>query len=141
MSDLTDVLPNFDAHSFSHLLHSLQKNEVTVAELISLDPTEIARRCPLPLLDVRRLANTIIEHLQRDPKMISTQPDASEKPFASTTKNGLEIETEQAAIAEGLRFISTGDTDIDELLGGGLPAGYITEVVGERYDLPKALKM
>lgn len=138
MSDLADVLPDFDTHSFSHLLHSLQKNEVTVAELISLDPAEIARRCPLPLLDVRRLANTVIEHLQGDLKMIGVQAGTNDELLAPTTRNGLEVRANEPATGiDGLRFISTGDTDIDELLGGGLPASYITEVVGERYDMRK----
>lgn len=29
--------------------------------------------------------------------------------------------------------ISTLDDDMDRALGGGIPAGYITEVTGERY--------
>lgn len=124
MSDLSDVLPRFDTHPYSHLLHSLQKNEVTVADLISFDPTEIARKCPLPLHDVRKLANSVIEHLQKDMN-IFTIPSGKDK-IPSTTTNGY------LSPNEGLDYISTGDVEADELLGGGIPAGYITEVVGER---------
>lgn len=32
--------------------------------------------------------------------------------------------------------ISTLDDQIDDALGGGIPTGYITEITGERYDIP-----
>ena len=133
MSDLSDNLPDFDLVPYQHLLHSLQKNEITVADLISLEPAEVARKCPLPLLDVRRLANSIVEHLQRNLHMIAHEPSTSSELLASTNGHkGAGIDIGTLAQTEVLNFISTGDPKLDDILGGGLPTGYITEVVGER---------
>ena len=37
--------------------------------------------------------------------------------------------------------ISTLDSVLDELLGGGIPTGYLTEVTGERYNSSIVLDM
>lgn len=133
MSDLSETLPDFDLGPYQHLLHSLQKNEITVADLISLEPAEIARKCPLPLLDVRRLANSVVGHLQRDLHMIAHEPSTSSELLASASGHkGAGIDIGSLGQTEELTFISTGDTKLDDILGGGLPTGYITEVVGER---------
>ena len=133
MSDLSETLPDFDLGPYQHLLHSLQKNEITVADLISLEPVEIARKCPLPLLDVRRLASSVIEHLQRDLHMIAHETSTSSELLASTSGHkDAGIDVGSLARTEDPTFISTGDPRLDDVLGGGLPTGYITEVVGER---------
>ena len=133
MSNLSEILPDFNLGPFQHLLHSLQKNEITVADLLSLEPADVARKCPLPLLDIRHLANSVIEHLQRDLHMIAREPSTSSELLAST--NGYQDAGSEAGGMPQLeepKFISTGDPKLDCLLGGGLPTGYITEVVGER---------
>lgn len=85
MSDLLDTLPDFNVKPYSHLLHSLEKNDITVTDLLTLDPIEIARKCPLPLLDLRRLVSDVIEALQKDLKMLSTKQSTSSELVASTS--------------------------------------------------------
>ena len=130
MADLHESLPDFNVKPFSRLMHSLKKNEITVADLVSLDPAEIARKCPLPLLDVRQLVTAVVAHMQRDLDMLLTKQSTSSDLLASTkdtTVYGHPSPAKNQAI-----FIQTLDAEIDELLGGGFPCGYVTEIVGER---------
>lgn len=130
MCDIPETLPDFNVSPFSHLIHSLRKNDFTVADLISLDPTEVARKCPLPLLDVRRLANALIAHMQKDLDMLPAAQSTSSDVLASTRQRA----TSDRATPRPSHalFIQTLDPDIDVLLGGGFPCGYVTEIVGER---------
>lgn len=130
MADLHETLPDFDVKPFFRLMHSLKKNEITVADLISLDPAEIARKCPLPLLDVRQLVAAVIQHTQRDLSMLPAERSTSSELIASTTDT--RINSHPLPAKNQAMFIKTLDPEIDELLGGGFPCGYVTEVVGER---------
>jgi DNA repair protein RAD57 len=129
MSDLRDVLPDFNAKPYTHLLHSLEKNDITVTDLVSLDPVEIARKCPLPLLDLRRLVTDVVYALQKDLNMLAHKQSTSSDLLASTNDHK---PAPKPSLGQDLIFIKTLDPTIDKLLGGGLPIGYITEVVGER---------
>ncbi|KEF51278.1 uncharacterized protein A1O9_12628 [Exophiala aquamarina CBS 119918] len=66
MSDILEVLPDFDTKPYSHLFYSLGKNNITINDLITGDPKEIARRCPLPSADVAKLCSDVIRFLQSD---------------------------------------------------------------------------
>ena len=135
MCDLLDTLPNFDLKPYSHLLHSLEKNDITVTDRITLDPADIARRCPLPLLDVRRLVSDIIQALQKDLKMLPTKQSTSSELLAPPTSDDKQS-SKGGALAPGgqqLVYVKTLDPAIDKLLGGGFAAGYISEIAGERY--------
>lgn len=127
MCDLSTV-PRLDLRPYSHLIHSLQKNDYTVADLLSLEPSEIARKCPLPLLDVRRLVAEVIRCLQIDAGMSSERQSTSSELLASTTATT----PEQASLSE-VGYVKTLDPRIDEVLGGGFATGYISEIAGERY--------
>jgi DNA repair protein RAD57 len=127
MSDLAIILPNFDVRPYYRLLHSLEKHEITVADLVSVEPTEIARKCPLPLLEVRRLIADIVQCLQSDLKMVPEKHLSSDSLLASTNDVKSKPET-----ATKTAFIATTDSKIDDVLGGGFATGYVTEVVGER---------
>ena len=134
MSDLLDTLPDFDVRPYSHLLHSLEKNDVTVTDLVTLDPVEIARKCPLPLLDVRRLVSDVIEALQKDLKMLPSKQSTSSELLAPTSddkpsSNGVQLKR----YGQNLTHVKTLDPAVDNLLGGGFPTGYVTEISGERY--------
>jgi len=76
MSDIIHTLPSFNTKPYAHLLHSIEKNDITTADLLTLDPLEIARRCPLPLLEVKRLVRDVIVACQIDAG-ISTEPTLS----------------------------------------------------------------
>lgn len=130
MTDLEELLPDFDVKPFFRLMHSLRKNGITVMDLVTLDPAEIARKCPLPLLDVRQLSAAVIEYMQRDLSMLPPRHSTSSELLASTSctkTNGHPSPAKNPAM-----FVKTLDSEIDEVLGGGFPCGYVTEVVGER---------
>lgn len=133
MSDLFAVLPTFDVKPYSHLLHSLEKNNVTVAQLITLDLPEIVRRCPLPTVDVRRLVQDIVQALQQD---VLQGVRKKRKVVLSATQDLGDGETRpkevQSIVAEQEKQnISTLDTRLDRALNGGLRVGHVTEIVGE----------
>jgi DNA repair protein RAD57 len=123
MTDLTAVLPGFPVHQHVRLLPSLEKNLVTTADLLTLDCLEIAKRAQLPLLDVKRLCNAILEALQGS-LGISEGEGIQQSSLLRKTGND---------ILSSWRTISTLDDDLDRALGGGIPTGYITEITGERY--------
>jgi hypothetical protein len=131
MSDLAQVLPDFDVGPYSHLLHSLEKHDCTVADLVSTDPVEIARRCPLPLLDLRRLVLAVIEALQSDLRILPEQPPTTSD-LLGPTRDGQQAEPASPTTLEDLGYIKTLEPEIDALLNGGLSVGYVSEVVGER---------
>ena len=133
MTDLLSTLPDFPTAGYTHLIPSLERSEITIADLLTLDPVEIAKRCPLPLLDVRRLVKHVTESLQND---------AGIGDVPTTTRYGLLAQENQAeidrpghAVKEVVRewkAISTLDDALNKALGGGIPTGYVTEVTGER---------
>ena len=124
MTDLTIVLPGFQTQQFTHLLPSLEKSDVTTADLLTLDCTEIAKRAHIPLLDLKRLANAVLIALQAD-LGIQEVGDGAQAP-GFLRKSGQEL-------LDSWTTISTLDDELDRALGGGIPTGYITEVTGERY--------
>jgi hypothetical protein len=131
MSDLAQVLPDFDVGPYSHLLHSLEKHDCTVADLVSIDPVDIARKCPLPLLDLRRLVLAVIQAIQSDLHILpEQQPTTSD--LLGPTSDEQQLNPVQLTTSEDIGYIKTLEPDIDALLVGGLPVGYVSEIVGER---------
>jgi DNA repair protein RAD57 len=128
MSDILHALPDFDVKPYSHLFHSIEKNDITVADLLTLDPLEIARRCPLPLLEVKRLVKDVIEACQKDAgtatKPINTRDELL--PSSDSRRKRKWHETDEQP-----HMIKTLDADIDSALDGGIHTGYITEIAGE----------
>ena len=127
MTDLLDTIPDFPIKPYTHLLPSLEKYLVTTSDLLTLDESEIAKRAQLPLLDVRRLTNHVVRILQKQ-LGLGGIPDADEQQQAAEClrKSGREITNQWSTI-------STLDDSLDRALGGGIPTGYLTEIVGERY--------
>lgn len=121
MTDLTAVLPGFPTQQYVRLLPSLEKNLVTTADLLTLDCGEIAKRAQLPLLDVKRLCNAVLDALQGDLGI----REGDEAQQSSLRKTGKDV-------LNSWSTISTLDDELDRVLGGGIPSGYITEVTGER---------
>lgn len=128
MTDLSIILPGFATQQYAHLIPSLEKNLVTTTDLITLDTVDIAKRAQLPLLDVKRLCNAVLQELQRDlgiGQAIDTGKEAEQSP-SMLRKTGDQI-------IESWNTISTLDDAVDKTLGGGIPIGYITEITGERW--------
>ena len=133
MTDLLSTLPDFPLAPYTHLIPSLEKNGTTVADLLTLDPVEIVKRCPLPLLDVRRLVTNIVEALQVDLGIGNAVTTASDEQLPEGDAT-LPIEAGpgfQKAL-DRREIISTLDPTLDDALGGGIPTGYVTEITGER---------
>jgi DNA repair protein RAD57 len=111
MTDLIDVLPNFDSSPYSHLLLSLEKALITTNDLVTLEPQDIAKRAQLPQADVRKLVDAAVLALHRS----------------------LGFGAEEVVGVEHERLcISTLDEHLDTALSGGIRAGYLVEVTGER---------
>jgi DNA repair protein RAD57 len=122
MTDLTAVLPGFPTQQYARLIPSLEKNQVTTADLLTLDCVEIAKRAQLPLLEIKRLCKAILEAVQTD-LGVNTGNEAQTK--TSLRRTGKDV-------VNSWNAISTLDDQLDLALGGGIPVGYITELTGER---------
>ena len=110
MSDLI-LVSNLTTPS-SRVLQALDNAGLQTIDLLTLDIFEIHRRTQLSVIDVQILVKDVISALadtvERDAKNIEERFQA-------------------------FGFLTTGDDKIDELLGGGIPVGSLTEVTGERY--------
>lgn len=119
------------------LLPSLEKNLVTVADLLTLDCVEIAKRATLPLLDVKRLCADVLEHLRGDLGIGEVNPGDKDAVAGENNVDGKgevkKLRKSGKDVVDEWEVISTLDDDMDRALGGGIPIGYITEVTGERY--------
>ncbi|KAI9647540.1 DNA repair protein rhp57 [Ciborinia camelliae] len=135
MTDLLDILPHFPTQKYVRLLPSLEKNLVTVADLLTLDCVEIAKRATLPLLDVKRLCADVLVHLRRDLGIgeVELRDEGSGEGENNSDGAGKEKKLRKSGkeVVDQWEVISTLDEDMDRALGGGIPTGYITEVTGE----------
>jgi DNA repair protein RAD57 len=137
--DLLTILPDFNTKPYTHILPPLERRHITTVDLITLDYLEIAKRAHVPPADVRRLCADVVVGLHGDlgyqTNSVRARAVAHDGKYNNNdNQNGGE------KVAGGSRLdlsrwnaISTLDPALDELLGGGIPTGYLTEVTGERY--------
>lgn len=111
MTDLLHVLPDFDTASYSHILPSLERALIVCNDILTLDPLDVAKRANVPSAEVRRLKEDVNGHLQSQLKLCHSV----------------------GFLTGDWAQISTLDPDLDAVLGGGFPAGYLSEITGERY--------
>jgi DNA repair protein RAD57 len=109
MSDII-LVPTLPQPS-SRILQALDNAGIQTVDLLTLDVFEIHRRTQLSVIDVQRLVKDVI----------STLSQSAEK----------EVKTAEQRSGD-VAFLSTGDAKIDQLLGGGFPTSYLTEITGER---------
>ena len=126
MTDLLQVLPDLDTRPYSHLLPSLDKALITTNDLVTLVPADVAKRAQVPAADVRRLADAVVGALHRHLGFGGGEADA----HGRTTF--LSASGDAPATQGGWGCISTLDAKLDAALGGGIRAGYLVEVTGER---------
>ncbi len=124
MTDLLHTIPNFPTKAYTHLLPSLEKHLITTSDLLTLVVRDFAKRAQLPVLDVKRLTTHVVDFLGG--QLGLHNPDGRETGTRTLRKAGGEVVQRWSAV-------STLDESIDEVLGGGIPTGYITEFTGERY--------
>ncbi|KAI3327868.1 DNA repair protein RAD57 [Xylariaceae sp. AK1471] len=135
MTDLSRVLPDFPVAQYARLLPAIEKSQLTVTDLLTLEVPEIGKRTQLPLLDIKRLCNAILVALHADLGVGDAGTgkgtgDEKNSGIASSSSSSLR-QTGTELLAQPWRTISTLDASLDEALGGGVPTGYITEVTGE----------
>lgn len=136
MTDILHTLPNFPTKLYTHLVPSLERNLITVTDLLTLEPLEISRRAHLPLLDVRRLTRHVLATLQCQMGVPGAEEILRDYEHAPKARDTPVLKQPGAAIVTKWSAISTLDPYLDAALSGGIPTGYITEVTGERYCCP-----
>lgn len=132
MTDLSDVLPNFDQQPWRHLTFSLHKNDITVSELVALDPVEIIRRCPLPLSELRKFVRAIVQALHEDTSFETESRNKFSSNEISETFSATGDSSLHVKHSESQYSVRTLDPIIDDCLGGGFRTGHVSEIVGER---------
>lgn len=123
MTDLSSILPAFSIAPYAHLLPSLERQGVSTTDLLALDAAALAKRANIPVAEVRQLCIDVLNALQRD---IGLTDNGSKASHSALRETGSELSKKWDAI-------STLDPSLDGLLSGGFPAGYISEITGERY--------
>jgi DNA repair protein RAD57 len=105
MSDILHVLPKFDLQPHSRIIPSLDKANITTADLLAAgQPADVAQRAHIPTGEVTKLIEALLEALRAE-----LEPTTSSE----------------------WTCISLLDDGLDQALGGGCPVGYLTEITGE----------
>ncbi|KAL2104513.1 hypothetical protein VUR80DRAFT_203 [Thermomyces stellatus] len=124
MTDLLRVLPRFPSGRFVNILDALDRHNISTADVLTLDADELSRRTNVPVLEIKRLAATVLNSLHRDIGVLPSHDDDSNPPIQRGKKSLGEL-------CDAWSTISTLDDTFDAALGGGIPVGYVTEVTGE----------
>jgi DNA repair protein RAD57 len=132
MTDLPTILPAFSTSPYTHLVPSLDRHGITTADLLSLDALEIAKRASLPILDLRRLAQNVASAIQDDLDIAEKLHNTNDAPFSSSKHASRKCKQSVIDVLERWETISILDARLDCAIGGGIPAGYVTEITGER---------
>lgn len=120
MTDLARIVPDLPLGPFANLVSVLEKHNITTTDLLTLQAADIGKRTQLPLLDIKRLCDAVINALHRD-LGVSSSGAGADAPLRSSL----------AQLSERPLLISTLDDQLDHALGGGIPTGCITEITGE----------
>lgn len=143
MTDLLRVLPHFPTSQYASLIPALERHQVTTSELLTLEAADLGKRTQLPLLDLKRLCNAVLDALQadlgasgRDSKAATAAggDDEAEEGVGAQQHEGQPgglLRHDFTALKARWSSISTLDPALDDRLGGGIPTGYITELTGE----------
>ena len=134
MTDLFRVVPHLDVSQYSHILPSLERAAITSSDLLTLDALDLAKRAQVPLTEVRRLSGDVLKALHAD---LEDQCHATADISIKQDSNEAD-RNDNAAVTDATAVplkISTLDPTLDDILGGGFPAGRVIEVTGERYGM------
>ncbi|KAJ5771028.1 uncharacterized protein N7511_003079 [Penicillium nucicola] len=138
--DLLTVLPGFQTKPYQHLLPALERTKITTVDLLTIEFLEIAKRAHVPPADIRRLCDRVVEALHADIGFVESEPiiedsdgdeDEDEELNASIHPTGLALGPATSRTTSQWNTISTLDPVMDDLLGGGIPTGYMVEITGE----------
>lgn len=117
MTDLLTILPDFAGAPFASIFPSLERAGIRVADLLTLEPVDVAKQAQLPAAQVRRLADALRDALLQP----APNPDPSRVTPASLQ-----------SVHSRWHQISCLDDGLDAALAGGVPSGLLTEFTGER---------
>lgn len=117
MTDIYQVLPNLNIQPFKHVQQAVERKQWSVAEVLSNEATQLSRLGPIPLKEIDRYQKAVKNAVKRE--LESTEENKSSSPKKR------KIDWMRASSAKFL------DSTLDECVGGGLPVGQITEIVGE----------
>lgn len=132
MSDLLSIIPDFPVTPHHNTLLSLERQDITTSDILTLEQLDIAKRASISLSDLRTLTKEVVKALHPNSELshgtggkectiTGLRPVVGS--FGMSGFNAWEIQ----------RYISTGDSNLDLALNGGIMCGGITEIVGERY--------
>lgn len=124
MTDLLQVLPDFDTKPHTHLLPSLDKALITTSDLITLGPAQAAKRAQLPAGELKKLTDDIVSRLHGE---LGFDAEVGTNGGGSLTAWDLSQDAE-----DSLHCISTLDEQLDAALCGGILPGHLVEITGER---------
>jgi DNA repair protein RAD57 len=120
------------------LIAALERGDISTADLVTLDAGEVQRRTRLAAADARRLGGAVAAGLHRGLRASVVDLEEEEDDEEKCSRDG---ETGSSTVKENspskdtttqpLPCISTLDDTLDAALGGGFPAGYVSEVTGE----------
>lgn len=107
----------------------------TITDLITLEAADIGKRTQLPLLDLKRLCNALLESLHSDLGVSEKDHDEAQSVAkgadGNSTTHGSAFRHTLPTLASQWSTISTLDPILDASLSGGIPTGTITEIAGE----------
>lgn len=66
MTDLSRILPDFPIGQYARLLPAIERQQLTTADLLTLEVADIGKRTQLSLLDVKRFCGAVLEALHVD---------------------------------------------------------------------------
>ena len=132
--DLPSTLPDFPTQSYSHILPTLERAQITTTDLLCFDALEIAKRARVPVTDVRTLTKHVIGALHQDLGLggHKGRNEAYPKdPNAQIISHNGSIRGRKLELSKW-SWVSTLDPVLDAALAGGISTGYVTEITGER---------
>ncbi|KAK5172514.1 DNA repair protein rhp57 [Saxophila tyrrhenica] len=119
MTDILTVLVDFDIRPYTHILPSLEKALITTADLLSLEPLDVAKRAQVPAGEVRKLVDAVLDGLHG-------AVGRSRQVYGQDVGGPVDLSEDRPP-----GRISTLDRSLDASLNGGVAPGYLTEIVGE----------
>jgi len=125
MTNLLNVLPDFDTKPYTHILPSLEKALISTSDLLTLEAIDVAKRAQVPAGEVKKLGDALLDGLRgNSTEAHGDNHGANAADGSFLFKRGDKLERQWT--------ISTLDDALDGKLNGGIHSGYLTEITGER---------
>lgn len=80
-----------------------------ISDILLATPSDISRACKIPPHEANKIISLVCRERAQPPRPL------------------------QAFLSDANESITTGDSELDSILGGGITTGMVWEVVGQRY--------